>query len=107
MNILQTQNCPECRSSLVDDMQNGEIMHLAGSGRVIIQLSKELVEGQILCDDKGTRVAKVMEMIGPIKRPFASATPLTNNINKFIGKRVFMFEQSTANKPKKFRRNRR
>jgi len=24
-------------------------MHLAGSGRVIIQLSKELVEGQILC----------------------------------------------------------
>ena len=82
-------------------------MHLAGSGRVIIQLSKELVEGQILCDDKGTRVAKVMEMIGPIKRPFASATPLTNNINKFIGKRVFMFEQSTANKPKKFRSNRR
>ena len=107
MNILETQNCPECKSSLVDDMQNGEIMHLAGSGRVIIQLSKELVEGQILCDDKGTRVAKVMEMIGPIKRPFASATPLTNNINKFIGKRVFMFEQSTANKPKKFRRNRR
>ena len=82
-------------------------MHLAGSGRVIVQLSKELVEGQILCDDKGTKVAKVMELIGPIKRPFASATPLTNNINKFIGKRVFMFEQSTANKPKKFRRNRR
>ena len=82
-------------------------MHLAGSGRVIIQLSKELVEGQILCDDKGTRVAKVMELIGPVKRPFASATSLTNNINKFIGKRVFMFEQSSATKPKKFRRNRR
>jgi len=82
-------------------------MHLAGSGRVIVQLSKELIEGQILCDDKGTRVAKVMELIGPIKRPFASATPLTNNINKFIGKRVFMLEQSPANKPKKFRRNRR
>ena len=31
-------------------------MHLAGSGRVIVQLSKELVEGQILCDMKGTRV---------------------------------------------------
>ena len=82
-------------------------MHLAGSGRVIIQLSKELVEGQILFDDKGTRVAKVMELIGQVKRPFASATSLTNNINIFIGKRVFMFEQSSANKPKKFRRNRR
>ena len=82
-------------------------MHLAGSGRVIVQLSKELVEGQILCDDKGTKVAKVMELIGPIKRPFASATPLTNSINKFVGKQVFIFDQTTASKPKKFRRKRR
>jgi len=79
-------------------------MHLAGSGRVIIQLSTELVEGQILCDEKGTRVAKVNELIGPVKRPFASATPLTNNIKKYIGKRVFVSEQSPVDVPKKFRR---
>jgi len=79
-------------------------MHLAGSGRVIIQLTKELVEGQILCDEKGTRVAKVNEMIGPVNRPFASATPLTNNIKKYIGKVVFASEESPVNKPKKFRR---
>ena len=81
----------------------GEIMHLAGSGRVIIQLSSKLAEGQILCDEKGTKVAKVMELIGPIKRPFASATPLTNNIEKFIGKSVFAFDYSPAN-TQKFRR---
>ncbi len=80
-------------------------MHLAGSGRVIVQLSKELVEGQILCDKKGTRVAKVMELIGPVKRPFASATPLTNNIKKYIGTSVFASEESPGNKPKKIRRN--
>ncbi len=79
-------------------------MHLAGSGRVIIQLSTELVEGQILCDKNGTRVAKVMELIGPVRRPFASATPLTNNIKKFIGKSVFADEQSPVNTKKKFRR---
>ena len=79
-------------------------MHLAGSGRVIIQLSKELVEGEILCDEKGTRVAKVMELIGPVKRPFASATPLTNNIKKYIGKSIFANEQSPVTKSKKFRR---
>ena len=79
-------------------------MHLAGSGRVIIQLSKELVEGQILCDEKGTKVAKVMELIGPVNRPFASATPLTNNIKKFIGKSVFASEESPVSTPKKFRR---
>ena len=79
-------------------------MHLAGSGRVIIQLSNKLVEGQILCDEKGTKVAKVMELIGPVSRPYASATPLTNNIKKFIGKSVFASEESTVSTPKKFRR---
>ena len=79
-------------------------MHLANSGRVIIQLSTELVEGQILCDEKGTRVAKVNEMIGPVNRPFASATPLTNNIKKYIGKNVFASQEYPADKPKKFRR---
>jgi len=79
-------------------------MHLAASGRIIIQLSKELVEGQILCDEKGARVAKVMEMIGPVKRPFASAMPLTNNIKKHIGRSVFALEEYPVNKPKKNRR---
>ncbi len=79
-------------------------MHLAGSGRVIIQLSKELAEGQILCDKKGTRVAKVMELIGPVNRPFASATPLTNNIKKFIGTSVFADEEAPVTTNKKFRR---
>ena len=78
-------------------------MHLAGSGRVIIQLSDELSEGVILCDEKGTKVAKVMELIGPVKRPFASATPLTNNIKKYIGKSVFAVDLSPAKK-EKFRR---
>ena len=77
-------------------------MHLAGSGRVIIQLSDELSEGVILCDEKGTRIAKVMELIGPVKRPFASATPLTNNIKKYIGKNVFAVD--TSAKKEKFRR---
>lgn len=81
-------------------------MHLAGSGRVIIQLTGRLAEGQILCDETGTKVAKVMELIGPIKRPFASATPLTNNIKKYVGKSVFTFEHSPAN-TQKFRRRRR
>ena len=34
MNVLQTQNCPECKSSLVDDIQNGEII-CSGCGVVV------------------------------------------------------------------------
>lgn len=66
-------------------------------------VSRKLAEGEILCDETGTKVAKVMELIGPIKRPFASATPLTNNIKRYIGKSVFAIEHSPAN-TQKFRR---
>ena len=34
MNTLEKQNCPECRSTLVDDMQNGEII-CSGCGIVV------------------------------------------------------------------------
>ncbi len=34
MNILEKQNCPECQSTLIDDMQNGEII-CSGCGVVV------------------------------------------------------------------------
>lgn len=84
----------------------GEVLHLARSGRVIVQLTKLVDEGQILCDEKSGRVAKVMELIGPVRKPYASATPLTNNIKKYTGKKVFAIEYSPAKKQKKIRRKR-
>ena len=85
----------------------GEISHLANSGRVIIRLFKKVDEGQILCDEKSVKVAKVMELIGPVDQPYASAFSLTNNIKKFMGRKIFALEFSPATKPKKFRRNKR
>ena len=80
-------------------------MHLANSGRVIVRLSTTLKEGQILCDEKSSKIAKVTEMIGPVAQPYASAIPLTNNIKKYTGKKVFALATS-VNKFKKFRRKR-
>ena len=78
----------------------GEIIHLARTGRVIVQLTKLVEEGQVLCDEKSGKVAKVMELIGPVAKPYASAVPLTNNIKKFTGKKVFALENSPAKKQK-------
>ena len=78
-------------------------MHLASSGRVIIRLTKVLRDGQLLVDDAGRKIAKVSEMIGPVGAPYASAAPLTNNIEKYVGKKVFVVEETPATKPKRFR----
>ena len=79
-------------------------MHLANSGRVIVQLTKVLDEGQILCDEKSGKIAKVTELIGPVAKPYASAIPLTNNVKKYTGKKVFALAATSAKKYKKLRR---
>ena len=81
----------------------GEVLHLASSGRVIIKLTKPVRDGQLLIDETGRKIAKVSEMIGPVDAPYASAAPLTNNIQKYIGKKVFMEKESPAIRPKRFR----
>ena len=79
-------------------------MHLARSGRVIVRLSNTVSQDQILYNDKNVRVAKVTELIGPVAEPYASAISLTNNIKKFVGKKMFTFETTSAKKFKKQRR---
>ena len=82
----------------------GEILHLATSGRVIVRLSKTVVQDQILCDENSTKVAKVTELIGPVAKPYASAISLTNNIKKFVGKKMFTFDIPPAKKQNRRKR---
>ena len=79
-------------------------MHLASSGRVIVRLSKTVTQDQILCDEKSTKVAKVTELIGPVAKPYASAISLTNNIKKFVGKKMFAFDIPPAKKQNRRKR---
>jgi len=79
-------------------------LHLASSGRVIVRLSKTVTQDQILCDEKSTKVAKVTELIGPVAKPYASAISLTNNIKKFVGKKMFAFDIPPAKKQNRRKR---
>ena len=79
-------------------------MHLASSGRVIVRLSKTVTQDQILCDENSTKVAKVTELIGPVAKPYASAIPLTDNIKRFVGKKMFASEIPSAKKQNRRKR---
>ena len=79
-------------------------MHIANSGRVIVRLSREVKEGQIICDKDNQKIGRITELIGPVKNPFASAIPLTNNLKKISGTKVFSLAQTPV--MKKNRRNR-
>ena len=67
----------------------GTIMHVAGSGRAIVRLSHAVEEGRVLCDRRSSAVARVVELIGPVSAPLASAAPMSNSISKYVGRRVY------------------
>jgi RNA-binding protein len=60
----------------------GEIVHLAKSGRLIVKVGDNInhnLIGQSLIDDKGSKVGKIIELIGPVKSPYASVIPTINS----------------------------
>lgn len=67
----------------------GEIIHLAKSGRLIVKIEENAnhnLIGQALTDDKGTKVGKIIELIGSIKSPYASVIPTLNSKYSVGGK---------------------
>jgi len=67
----------------------GEILHIAKSGRVIVKLQKKVDTGEILLDSRGKKVARVVELIGSVKAPYASAIPMTDKIKKYVGTKMY------------------
>lgn len=65
-------------------------MHVAKSGRIIVRLSAKVEPGSILIDPKGKALGRVVELIGPSSRPYASLAPATNRANGKKGEQVFL-----------------
>ena len=63
-------------------LQVGIILHRAKSGRLIIRMSRELRTGAMILDDEGKRLGKVVELIGPVRAPYASVSLSTGRSGK-------------------------
>lgn len=68
----------------------GEVLHQAKSGRLVVRLYKKVEPGSTLIDSKGRNVGRVVELIGPTIRPYASASPMTTRIDGQKGEKVFL-----------------
>ena len=79
-----------------------KVLHLARSGRLILQANEDFKANTILFDDKESKVAKVIEVFGPIKSPYISATPLTDRTKRIVGQNVHTSKRSSkVVKPRK------
>jgi RNA-binding protein len=95
----------------MNTMEIGEVLHLARSGRLIVKLHPSCgfsKIGQLLFDNEGTKIGRIIELIGSVRAPFASVLPDTKSSNKISGMKVFEYEpnssnRDTARKPKSYR----
>ena len=62
--------------------QVGIITHQAKSGRLIVKLSKEVRPGVFLFDGERRKLGKVVELIGPVKAPYASVAVVSSRFGK-------------------------
>jgi len=72
-----------------------KVLHLARSGRLILHANGDIKTNSILYDAKERKVAKVIEVFGPVKSPYISAAPLTDRIKRIIGHNVHSSERSS------------
>ena len=68
----------------------GLALHIAKSGRLIIQCEHKITNAKIIFDNRGNKIAKVGEIIGSIDNPYISAIPLNENAKRVIGKKVYI-----------------
>jgi len=69
----------------------GEVLHRAKSGRLIVRLKGRVEPGTVLVDSKGRNAAKVVELIGPVSSPYASAAPASERADTGKeGKKLFL-----------------
>jgi len=69
--------------------QVGVLVHRAKSGRLIVKLSREVRPGAFLFDADRHKLGKVIELIGPVKAPYASVASVSNRTGR-AGDPAFM-----------------
>jgi RNA-binding protein len=74
----------------------GKVLHRAKSGRLILKVINDVeaknLLGKFIFDEKGRKIGKIVELIGPVKSPYASVIPLTDRVSKVIERKVFYKE---------------
>jgi len=70
-------------------LQVGILTHQAKSGRLIVKLTKEVRPSASLLDGDGRRLGRIVELIGPVRAPYASVAVISSRLGR-AGDPVFL-----------------
>ena len=62
--------------------QVGTVVHRAKSGRLVVRLTREVRPGAFLFDEGRRKLGKVVELMGPVKSPYASVAVISSRAGR-------------------------
>jgi len=71
----------------------GRILHYTKYKVFVVESSGKIIPNTYLIDDKGRKIGIVIDVIGPITKPYLVVKPLVNNPDKYIGKEVYYMRE--------------
>ncbi len=67
----------------------GTAIHIAKSGRLVIKAKGDIRGGELIFDERGKKVGKVLEVFGPTRSPYLSVIPADEDSKRVIGRLVY------------------
>ncbi len=71
----------------------GRIIHYTNSRSYVIEAKAKILPQTLLYDSSGNRIAKVVDLIGPINRPFIVAKPLIVKPRKMVKATLYIWKE--------------
>jgi RNA-binding protein len=68
----------------------GSAISISASGKLVVRSEKTPRMGSEVKDKEGRKIGKVVQIIGPVKKPFILIKPRGKSPEKHVGKGLFL-----------------
>ncbi|HEW93473.1 H/ACA RNA-protein complex protein Gar1 [Candidatus Geothermarchaeota archaeon] len=67
----------------------GKILHYTKYKVFVIEADSKVIPNTYLIDDRGRKIGLVVDVIGPVSKPYLVVKPLIKDPEKYVGKEVY------------------
>ncbi len=68
----------------------GRILHYTKYGVFVVEAEKAISQNNTIYDDRKRKIGIVVDVIGPINKPYLVLKPLVDKPEKYVGKEVYI-----------------
>ncbi len=71
----------------------GRILHYTKNKMFVIEAKSKIIPETILINSKGEKIGKVIDVIGPVNRPYLVVKPTIEKPEKYVGGEVYYIKR--------------